>query len=146
MNFFIKAISKLFKKKYEYLYFYVLGSDVYGLEQNVREKLFNSIQLAAKDDGKRIVDYEFYTDKKSYESVVILTTTKLTEKNFYPLILEIYAYIKSDKNLQKISYKYEETTHSFLKGNYDNAIYLKDGAKTENVRYIIVYKFKINVR
>lgn len=126
---FIKNLFR--KKKVEYVYFYVLTSEVYGSKANVRMMLNESLQQDLKKVGKEIVDYDIHTDKQYFESVLIFSTDYLNRVFFKPLLLEIYAFMKKNKDTSVFSYKYTELKYKFF-------------TTQELERHIIVYKFKVN--
>lgn len=129
-----KFLLNIFKrKKFEYLYFYVLSSEVYSTKDAVRMRLNDQIKLELQKLNKDIVDYEIYSDKQFFENVLIFSTESLQSIYFKPLLLEIYAFMKKEKDSTVFSYKFDKVLFKFF------------NAKKEE-RFLTVYKFKINVR
>lgn len=120
-----------FFTKYEYLYFCVLTSKIFSYQKtDYKKKVLQCIETDLKKYNKKIFDVDFYTDFSSYESTLIIATKDISKTlPLIPLMYEIYAYIKKGKDINVITYKFQELN---LKINIE-----------EKETQVTIYKFKI---
>ncbi len=105
MNFISKLIKKIFKK-HEYVYLCIITSRIFSYQkEDYKRKILTIVQSDLKKHKKKIVDLDFYTDVETFESILIFSSVNVTSYILVPLIYEIYAYIKKNKDINVFSYK-----------------------------------------
>jgi len=118
-------------KKYEYIYFYFLNSDFFTINMSVRSELMIKIKNDMEKMNKTQKDWEIFTNKQSGEDVVIVATTTFNNIYIKPILLEIYAFVKKNKDFSIIKYPKTELDVPFVDQ--------KDNEK----KVVKIYKYKI---
>lgn len=130
------SFLRLFRRRkgYEYLYFYILNTHIYGESElnSLRIEVHKMIKNDCNKYNKNIVDYDFYTPKNnsSYFSSFIMCTDKIDHNiNIKPLLYEIYAFMKKENDENVFSYPFSQLRIKY-KSKQDDKI-------------LSIFKFKI---
>lgn len=137
-----KWLFKKKEKKYEYLYFYVTGVDIFGDEETIA---LRKINLKVKEDiktyNKSIQDRCVFENEKTRESLTLMGSQPLKFLHFQPLILEIYAYFKKSKDLSVFSYEFEQIEIEYSISHNTEDIFYNNNLNRQKTNYI--FKFKV---
>jgi len=130
------------KKRYEYLYFYLVGLNVFG-DERLKVTIFNKVVNDLSEEKKTIKDCDLSFISLTNENATILTTENLNSIFYQPLLLELYAFIKANKDYTYLSYPYEELKFIYKLSNQQKTDTLFNANNQEVQSTITILKFKI---